>query len=147
MKRILLAAALFAIPSSAFAQPVPGASCPPNAESAIECLLANLNAVLPAGCAPVDFKALAKRIRDTDKISVFVKLRLAARMDSLSVEAKEFVRAETPEKKDALRRSYEKLFSEFIDALGGRDATLAAEATCARSVGLEVLILGARRDG
>lgn len=144
MKRILFALALVAVPASALAQPAQ--PCPTSGEGAVACLLADLNAVLPPGCAPVDFKALGKRVKDTRHISLFTKLRLATRVQSLMEEAREYDRSPTPAQLARLRAEYDDLFGDVVKRLEDKDAALVAEMKCARAGGFEVLLRNAKRE-
>lgn len=142
----LILVVLFFVPALAFAQPVAG-DCPATGDGdAVECLLANLNAALPAGCQPIDFKALGKKIKETPHIGLFAKIRLGTRAKGMMDDARDYDAQPSEEKLTRLKREYDDLFGDFIEKLDGKDPALVAEMRCARGAGFDVLLLSAKRE-
>ena len=132
---------LIATPLTAAAQ-VADPECPPPSGSTAETLMADLANVLPASCSSIDFKAVGKRIKDTEHIGTFTKLRFALRAQGVLEDAKAYDRAKTPAEREKLRVAFDRLIRDFTAALDGKDPELVRVLGCAREFGFEIFLKG-----
>ena len=134
---------LLAVPFAASAQVTDG-ECPPPSDSSAETLLADLAAIpLAEGCVPVDFKALGKRIKDTEHIGFFAKVKLGLRAKGVINDAKEYDKTKNEGDLVRLRDDYDDLFADFVKKLKNKDPDLTRDLNCTREAGFEVLLKAA----
>lgn len=145
---------LIATPFAATAQ-VADPECSPSAGSTTETLIADLAAIpLPPGCPAIDIKAIGNRLKETEHLGLFTKLKLGLQAKGVFESAKAYDNAKTPSGREKLRRDFNSLFKDFAKALDGKDPQLVREVGCAHAAGFDLLLKGAalenekeRREG
>jgi hypothetical protein len=89
--------------------------------------------VAPAPAAPLDFKSLGTRLRQTRAIGVMTKLSLKNQADDLLVAFRAYHTGQGTATLAELRRSYEMLLMKVLSLLQDSDPTLAKDIVQSRA--------------
>jgi hypothetical protein len=121
-------AAIPAVPKAAAPKPPPPAlaSVPPPAPQAVPRTAAPPVALQPSP-APLDFKSLATRLRETRAIGVLTKLSLKNQVDDLVAAFRAYHKGQRTATLAELRRSYDMLLLKVLSLLQDSDPTLARD--------------------
>jgi hypothetical protein len=126
-------AAIPAAPKVAEPKPLPViATAPPTAPKAVPRTAALPVAVQPAP-APLDFKLLGTRLRETRAIGVLTKLSLKNQVDDLLVAFRAYHKGQGKATLVELRRSYDMLLLKVLSLLQDSDPALARDIVQSRA--------------
>jgi hypothetical protein len=89
--------------------------------------------VPPPAAAPLDFKSLATRLRETRAIGVLTKLSLKNQVDDLLVAFRAYHQGQRATTLSELRRSYDLLLLKLLSLLQDSDPVLARDIVQSRA--------------
>jgi hypothetical protein len=126
-------AAIPAAPTAAAPKPPPAiATVPPQALRAVPRTAAPTVALQPSP-APLDFKLLGTRLRETRAIGVLTKLSLKNQADDLVVAFRAYHKGQGTATLAGLRRSYDMLLLKVLSLLQDSDPALARDIVQSRA--------------
>lgn len=110
--------------SMAAAKPAPEPRAPTDAKPA--------TAPAPAAAAPLDLKALERRLKETDAIGVLTKLSLKNQVDDLVRRFRAYHDGQRPPTLNELRPTFELLLMKVLALLQDKDTALARDINASR---------------